>query len=162
MVQLVESFGAKNVARDAALLSDGTLRVLAIAAALLSVEPGTLVVIEEIDNGVHPSRARHLIEQIQRVAAERSLRVLLTTHNPALMNALSPRALAATVVCYRNEAGNSSLVRLQDLSRYPELLAQGRLGDVAASGALDRFIKNANVAYDPTPFFELLKASEGP
>jgi predicted ATPase len=162
MVQLVESFGARQVARDAALLSDGTLRVLAIAAALLSVEPGTLVVIEEIDNGVHPSRARHLIEQIQRVAAERSLRVLLTTHNPALMNALSPRALAAVVVCYRDESGNSSLVRLQDVARYPELLAKGRLGDVAASGALDHFIKNANVAYDPTPFFELLKASEGP
>jgi hypothetical protein len=30
--------------------------VLAVAAALLSAPAGSLVVIEEIDNGVHPSR----------------------------------------------------------------------------------------------------------
>lgn len=161
MVRLVESFGPRGVARDAALLSDGTLRVLAIAAALLSVKEGTLVVIEEIDNGVHPSRARRLVEEIQRVAAARSLRVLLTTHNPALMNALTPSALAAAVACYRDAAGNSRLIRLQDLPRFPELLAQGRLGDVATSGVLERFVKNANVEYDPRPFFDLLKASEG-
>lgn len=78
------------------------------------------------------------------------------------MNALTPKALAAAVVCYRDSAGNSRLIRLEDLPRYPELLAQGRLGDVATSGVLDRFVKQANAEYDPQPFFDLLKASEGP
>ena len=69
MVQLTETFGGRTDQRDASLLSDGTLRVLAIAAAMLSAPEGSLVVIEEIDNGVHPSRAHHLLQQIQGIAS---------------------------------------------------------------------------------------------
>jgi predicted ATPase len=162
MVQLSESFGPRAVPRDAGLLSDGTLRVLAVAAALLTAKKGDLVVIEEIDNGVHPSRAQHLVDMIQRTASQRGLRVLLTTHNPALMNALRPEALNAVVACYRDEEGNSRLVRLADLPQYPELLAQGRLGDVATRGILERFLRpKPDQQYEFGEFFDLLKASEG-
>ena len=54
MLSVTETFGGVETPREATLLSDGTLRVLAIATALLSVKDGALVVIEEIDNGVHP------------------------------------------------------------------------------------------------------------
>jgi predicted ATPase len=74
MVKLVETFGGQPREYDASLLSDGTLRVLAIASAMLSAPENSLVVIEEIDNGVHPSRARHLLEQIQKIATDRSKR----------------------------------------------------------------------------------------
>ena len=82
MVSLTETFGGGSRNHDAALLSDGTLRVLGIAAAILSA-PGRLVVIEEIDNGVHPSRAAQLLNQMSRIAKERDLRVLISSHNPA-------------------------------------------------------------------------------
>ncbi len=142
MVQLHETFGRKAVPREAALLSDGTLRVLAVAAALFSVPEGALVMIEEIDNGVHPSRAGHLLAQIQRIARERNLRVLLTTHNPALLDAMPPEAIPDTVACYRDpEKGDSRLVRLEDLESYPELIAQGPVGRLLTKGILDRYLK---------------------
>lgn len=53
-LELVESFGAVDRNWSVELLSDGTLRVLAIAAALLSAPPESTLVIEEVDNGVHP------------------------------------------------------------------------------------------------------------
>ena len=102
MVQLAETFAGEVCARDAPVLSDGTLRVLAVAAALLSAPEGSLVIIEEIDNGVHPSRAGTLLENIQRVAERRSLRVLLTSHNPALLDTLPPSAVPDVVCCYRD------------------------------------------------------------
>ena len=143
MVRLVESFGQKSRKVDAPLLSDGTLRVLAIGAALLTAPAGALVVIEEIDNGVHPSRAETLVKQLQAIAAERELRVLLTSHNPALMDALPDSALADVVACYRDpEEGDSRLVRLGDLERYPELVAQGPLGQLMTRRVLDRFLKD--------------------
>jgi Fe-S cluster assembly ATPase SufC len=143
MVQLHETFGGRSTPREAALLSDGTLRVLAVAAALLSVPAGSMVVIEEIDNGVHPSRAEALLANIQRVARERSLRVLLTTHNPALLDAIPPDAVPDTVACYRDpEKGDSRLVRLEDLASYPELVAQGPVGRLVTKGILDRFLKD--------------------
>jgi predicted ATPase len=143
MVQLAESFGGRHMPREAALLSDGTLRVLATAAALLSVPHGSMVVIEEIDNGVHPSRAAHLLQRIQDIAARRGLRILLTTHNPALLDALPSAALPHVVACFRDTgSGSSRLVRLEDLVSYPELIARGPLGQLVTRGVLDRYLKS--------------------
>jgi predicted ATPase len=143
MVRLVESFGNRERTVDAPLLSDGTLRVLAVAAAILTAPPGALVIIEEIDNGVHPSRADMLVNHIQAIAAERQLRVLITSHNPALLDALPDESLGDVLCCYRNpRAGDSRLVRLRDLPRFPELAAQGPLGQLMTKRILDRFLKD--------------------
>lgn len=143
MVRLVETFGGREQPTDAAVLSDGTLRVLAIGAALLSAPEGSLVVIEEIDNGVHPSRAATLLTHIAAVTRRRDLRVLLTTHNPALMDALPDEALANVVFCWRDrETGESRLDRLGDLDRVANLLAQGPLGHLVTRGVVDRFVKS--------------------
>lgn len=142
MVQLTETFGGRSRDVDASLLSDGTLRVLSIAAAMLSAPEGSLVVIEEIDNGVHPSRARHLLENIRSIAERRSLRVLLSTHNPAMLDALPDAALPDVLFCYRDpQDGSSRVARLQDVPDYPELIAQGSLGALVTTGALERFVK---------------------
>lgn len=144
MVRLVETFGKQTRHVDAPLLSDGTLRVLAIGATLLTAAQGSLVVIEEIDNGMHPSRAETLVRQLQEIAADRQLRVLLTSHNPALLDALPDTALGDVVACYRDpDEGDSRLVRLGDLDRYPELVAQGPLGQLVTRRVLDRFLKDS-------------------
>jgi predicted ATPase len=143
MVRLTETFGDRNRPCEAALLSDGTLRVLAIAAAMLSATEGSLVVIEEIDNGVHPSRAKHLLASIRNIAEQRNLRVLLTTHNPALMDALPDEAIGDVVFCYRDpEQGDSRLVRMSDIYDFPRLISQGSLGQLVTAGIVEKFIKS--------------------
>lgn len=143
MVQLTEGFGGHARTYEAALLSDGTLRVLSVAAALLSVPEGALVVIEEIDNGVHPTRAKLLLDNIQRVARARKLRVLLTTHNPALLDAIPTDAIPDVVACYRDpKEGDSRLMPLRDLPDYPELVAQGPVGQLVTRGILERYLKH--------------------
>jgi predicted ATPase len=142
MVKLTETFGGVSREYDASLLSDGTLRVLSVAAAMLSAPEGSLVVIEELDNGVHPSRARHLLAQIRAVAERRHLRVLLSTHNPAMLDALPDSSLGDVVFCYRTPGdGTSKLVRLDDIPEYPALMAQGSLGHLTTAGLLERFVK---------------------
>lgn len=143
MVTLTETFGSVNRRMDAGVLSDGTLRVLAIAAALLSAPEHSIVIIEEIDNGVHPSRAKQLLNQINKIALERRLRIILSTHNPALMDALPDEVIPDVVFCYRDKQdGSSKLVSLKDVPDYPELIAQGSLGDLVTEGALSNFVKN--------------------
>jgi len=142
MVALTETFGGRETEYDATLLSDGTLRVLAIAAAILSAPEGSIVVIEEIDNGVHPSRAEQVMSRLSRVARERGLRVLISSHNPALLDALPDDAVPNVVFCYRDPmTGSSRLVRLADVPDYPELVAQGAIGHLLTRGILDRFVK---------------------
>jgi hypothetical protein len=142
MVKLTETFGRMNAEYDATLLSDGTLRVLSIAAAVLSAARDSLVVIEEIDNGVHPSRAEQLLSSISRIAKQRELRVLISSHNPALLDALPDDAVPDVVFCYRSpEDGSSQLTRLRDIPDYPELIAQGSVGHLMTRGLIERFVK---------------------
>jgi len=116
---------------------------------MLSATEGSLVVIEEIDNGVHPNRAKHLLASIRDIAEQRKLRVLLSTHNPALMDALPDAALDDVVFCFRNqEQGDSRLIRLGDMYDFPSLISQGALGQLVTDGVVDRFVKSPHTPED--------------
>ena len=143
MIQLVETFGESERKIDAGLLSDGTLRVLAIAAALLSAPEESLVIIEEIDNGVHPSRAKQLLSSINKIAVKRRLNILISSHNPALLDALPIDVVPNVVFCYRNKQnGGSELLSLKNFPDFVELMSQGTLGDLITNGTLDTLIKS--------------------
>lgn len=143
MVQLTETFGNVALKTDVTLLSDGTLRVLAAAAAVLSAPEGGVVVVEEMDAGVHPSRARKLLQGLTAAADRRKVRLVTTSHDPALLDAVPDEALGGIVFCYRDpEDGASQLVRLQDIPRYSELLVQGPVGQLMTRGLIERFAKD--------------------
>ncbi len=159
MVALVETFGGARRSYDATQLSDGTLRILAIAAALLSVPEQTLVVVEELDNGLHPSRAAGLLRTIYAVAERRNIQVLLTTHNPALLDAVPDEKLAEVMYCYRDrDSGDSRITPLGELPRYDEVAAAGALGALVASGRLESLLAPRNEA-DPVAFLASLRGA---
>lgn len=149
LVRMQETFGNIAQWRDASVLSDGTLRVLALAAALLSAPKFSTVVMEEIDNGIHPSRAHCLLANVQKIAEREKLAVVITSHNPALLDALPTSAVPDVVFCYRDpDEGDSRLVRLEDLPNYPDLVARGPLGRLLTQGVLDRMVKSAKSPKD--------------
>ena len=126
---------------DARVLSDGTLRTLAILTAFETVAEGSRIVVEEFDNGLHPSRVGVLTEAIAEVAKNRHLQVLVTTHNPATMNFLTPEQLEGVVLCtWDDENESASLVRLDELPRYDEFLERGRLGDLVTRRVVDQYL----------------------
>ena len=126
---------------DARVLSDGTLRTLAILTAFETVAEGSRIVVEEFDNGLHPSRVGVLTEAITEVAENRRLQVLVTTHNPATMNFLTREQLDGVVVCTWDDNNRSaSLVRLDELPRYDEFIERGRLGDLVTRRVIDQYL----------------------
>lgn len=160
MVKIAERLGGTDRWVEAALLSDGTLRVLAIAGALLSVPPATLLVIEEIDNGVHPSRAKHLLDLIVEIARRRQLRVIITTHNPALQDHLPAQALEDVHIAYRDaESSATRVCRLGDLPRFAELALSGPLGQLITRRSLERYLPDHAEHRAPAPIdFSFLSA----
>ena len=140
---VIETFNGARQRMPAELLSDGTLRVLAIAVALMSTPEGATLVIEEIDNSVHPTRAKDLLATLQEFAEQRNLRLLFTTHNPAMMDAVPNDALSDVVFCYRcPKTGTSQLRRLSDQFDYIGLMVRGSMGHLVTSGRVDKFVKN--------------------
>ena len=126
---------------DARLLSDGTLRMLAIVTALETVPESSRIVVEEFDNGLHPSRAKLLVRTLSETASRRKLNVLVTTHNPAFMDALDESQMGSVHICHGDEAGGGSQVtRLSDMDIAGTLSVRGGLGDFVTSGALERHL----------------------
>jgi predicted ATPase len=116
---------------DARLLSDGTLRALAILTALETSEAGSRLILEEFDNGVHPSRVQIMSEALFDCAKRNELHVLATTHNPGTMNALTAEQLDSVLLVVSDPANKTArLVKLQELPGYVEFIEGGRLGDL--------------------------------
>ena len=124
---------------DARGMSDGTLRFLAILTALLTRPEGSLIVIEEVDNGLHPSRAELLVKILREIGTKRKIDLLITTHNSALLDALGPEIIPFVTVVHRDaETGESKLTLLEDIENLPKLLATGSLGKLATKGTIEK------------------------
>ncbi|MFF5208834.1 AAA family ATPase [Streptosporangium sp. NPDC000396] len=104
----------------AALLSDGTLRILGLLTALHDPDhPGTLLV-EEIESGVHPSRLGELLRRVrQRITepggGEPFRQVILTSHSPVVVAEIyqtDPDALTFLDTAVRVDPDNDRVSRV--------------------------------------------------
>lgn len=142
MVVLHELIGGREATVPARLMSDGTLRMLAILTALLDGRgpdtdgPTPTLVLEEFENGLHPSQAAALMETIVAASSAPDLRTIATTHSPAMLDALPGARHPGVTVCVRDEDGWTRLHQLTALSSYFDVVARGTLGDAAAADRL--------------------------
>ena len=136
MLVLVEKDGTRTPARS---LSDGTLRFLGTLVALRTVRQGRLVILEEPETGLHPQRIHLLVEFLESLVRERGLQVILTTHSPQVLMALSPEALKNTVLCARSpEQEGTVLRRLGDLPHFEEVSKHSTIEHLFTTGWLER------------------------
>jgi predicted ATPase len=77
------------------VVSEGTLRVLALCCLAGNPWPGELVAFEEPENGVHPRRIEVVADLLASIAERGQSQVVVTTHSPTLIAAMLQRATAA-------------------------------------------------------------------
>lgn len=129
--------GAKGVF-DTRSMSDGTLRFIAIVSAMLAMPTGSTIVIEEIDNGLHPSRAGELVVAMKELGHERHIDVICTTHNPVLIDALGPEMLPfISYVTRSSDTGASEIRLLEEVPHLLKLLSNYTPGGLMAKGILN-------------------------
>jgi len=141
MLYCDEQWGAGDAVTsvDARGMSDGTLRFLAILTALQTRPKGSLLVVEEVDNGLHPSRVGLLLEMLTKIGESRGIDVLVTTHNPAFLNAAGPELVPFITVSHRDpKTGHSRLTLLEDIDQLPKLLASGPVGTLSSAGRIEK------------------------
>jgi len=124
---------------DASGMSDGTLRYIAIVAALLTRPANSFFIIEEVDNGLHPSRAINLLDMLRTLGTKRNIDILITTHNPAILDAAGYKMIPFVYVVHRhNKTGFSEITSLDTLEILPKLMASGSLGDISTSRSIEK------------------------
>ena len=121
---------------DARGMSDGTLRFIAIVVALLTAAPHSLLLIEEVDNGLHPSRAKELVDMLKELSRKRQVDVLCTTHNPVLLDELGNKMIPFVSYVTRDEYGDSHVKLLEEKENLAKLMASGTLGRIMINGKI--------------------------
>ena len=119
-----------SVPVDARGMSDGTLRFAAIVVAMLTAKPQSLLIIEEVDNGLHPSRAKDLVKVLTHISHDRNVDVLCTTHNPVLISELGNEMIPFISYVVRDDKGVSHIKLLEDKDNLAKLMASGNVGDL--------------------------------
>lgn len=142
LLHLVEASGVKVSALSA---SDGTLRFLALIAALLSPDSGRIYFFEEFDNGIHPTRLHLLLQLVQQVCKQEAVQVIGTTHNPAMLAFLEEDALNHALLVYRHDGSGSRVRKIADLPGLREILKTQDLGRLHATG----WLENAAIFSEP-------------
>ena len=104
----------------APVLSAGTLRFAAVVAAFFQPDMPSVMALEEIENGVHASRLRMLLELLRTQAEETGTQVVATTHSPVVLDWVEERDYETTFLCKRDEETGES--RIRALTEIPQFL----------------------------------------
>jgi predicted ATPase len=70
------------------VISEGTLRVLALCAIAVNPWSGSLLAFEEPENGVHPRRLELIVQLLSSLAIQQKRQLIVTTHSPLFCNAV--------------------------------------------------------------------------
>ncbi len=131
----VEKGGRRISARS---ISDGTLHFLGILLALRTAEPGSVILIEDIEAGLHPTRIRLLVEYLEAVTRKRDIQIIATTHSPVVLQWLSDETLRNTIVFSRVPDYEGTIMRrLGELPHFSEVLQHTSIDEMFTTGWLE-------------------------
>jgi predicted ATPase len=127
----------KGVSYPARILSDGTLRFAAIAGAFFQPDMPDLLTIEEIENGIHPTRLRLLVELLKSQSGQKT-QVIATTHSPSVVAWLDEEDYQYVFFCRRDPRSGASIITpLSKMPRFLELARKHSVADMIAEGWLE-------------------------
>ena len=119
-------------------VSDGTLRFLALLAALLGEDRARLYFIEEIDTGIHPTRLWLLLDLIERQTAKGDTQVITTSHSPDMLSFAGDTTFESiSVVCRLDDADDAIIRPVSELPNAVKLRESQGLGRLHASGWIE-------------------------
>ncbi len=121
----------------AQVLSDGTLRFAALTAALFQPDMPGLLLLEEIENGIHPTRLRLLIELLRSRAGANGSQIFATTHSAILLAWLKPEDYPSTFFCLREANGISSIRPVTEIPQFQSIAQRTPFSDLFAEGWLE-------------------------
>jgi len=135
LLTLVEGNGQQTSAYSA---SDGTLRFLAMIAALLGTQPARFYFFEELENGIHPTRLNLLLALIEQKVAVGKIQMVATSHSPQLLGYLGAEARESASLIYRlADEAEGRIRRIMDIPEASRVLLGHEISRLHASGWLE-------------------------
>jgi predicted ATPase len=127
------SFNAKQV-------SDGLLRLLAVASIPFWEETPSLVLLDEVENGLHPRLIGGVAGLLQEISA--TTQVMATTHSPITLNYVPAES---TRLVTRGRSGVVEVTPLTDAAGYDQLRNHLEPGELWYNVGEERLVRPAAV-----------------
>ena len=119
-------------------MSDGTLRFLAVLTAILGAREHTTCFLDELENGLHPSRIWLLLRFIEEHVGRDDLQVIATTHSPEVLDRMNDRTFEDSTVLANIEGHSSSSAhRIASLPKAAVLRESHGLGRLLRNGWME-------------------------
>ncbi|GAB3798670.1 hypothetical protein GCM10028819_20290 [Spirosoma humi] len=137
--ELVKQFGDKTFKRIgltngkqktiywADELSEGTLYFVALLCIINQPNPPKLLLLEEPEKGIHPRRIVEVIQFIFRLAEEKDVQVIMTTHSPIVVDMFKDMP-ESVFIFDKDDEGATHVKNLQHDVIEPEIIKSKELG----------------------------------
>ena len=125
------------------IVSEGTLRVLALCAIAANPWGGSLITFEEPENGVHPRRLELIADLLFSLVVDGNRQVIVTTHSPLFCDSVLKKSISRSkeiglyTVCRR---GQSTVIRPFDTDG--PLFQDGEILRALSTGTEDGLFEN--------------------
>ncbi len=96
-------------------MSDGTLLVLGIIALMHSPESPRLILLDDIERGLHPLAQIKLMELLKQFAETHNRQIIITSHSPYILDALEPKDV------WVMDMDKEGISRCKRLSDHPDI-----------------------------------------
>jgi len=114
-------------------VSEGTLLALGLLTALHAAESpqesdqSPIVLLDDIDRGLHPDAQIELIKLLRQLAELKDLQIVMTTHSPYIVDALSPEEVCVLALDSTGTTRARQLSEIPGAERYRGMLSTGEL-----------------------------------
>jgi hypothetical protein len=114
---------------SAQFMSEGMLYYLAFAA-LKYLEPASILLVEEPENGLHPSRIKEIMTILREISE--TTQILIATHSPLVINELKDDEVS---VVWREDDGGTKAMPIAETAHFAERSKVYALGELWLSYA---------------------------
>jgi predicted ATPase len=125
---------------NARQISDGLLRLIAVSAMHELERPPSVLLLDEIENGLHPRLLGAFVGSLQELANSGTTQVIVTTHSPITLNYVEDPS--SILVVYRDEDdGGTNALPLSGAKRFEKLRAHFDLGELWYNAGEERLVR---------------------
>lgn len=126
-LDITERWNGETATFNARQVSSGLLRLMTVAAMHELPNPPSVLLLDEIENGVHPHLLEGFVRMLQELVQKRSTQVILATHSPITVNFCKPEDV---ILVTRGAHGHPTCIPLSAAKGFDRLAEQFGAGEL--------------------------------
>jgi predicted ATPase len=123
---LFDTVGAESLTADQ--VSEGTLLVLGLLTALHTAEARTVILLDDLDRGLHPKAQKEVICFLRKLLETKSdLQLLATTHSPYMLDSMEASEVRMTFLREDGTTVCGALAEHPEFERWKDEMTPGEM-----------------------------------